>query len=71
MSSITDIHAREILETKRRLNEIYHLHTGQELRVIEEALERDRFLSGKEAEDFGIIDEVVSKRPVTEKKPEK
>ena len=44
------------------------MHTGQELGGIEEALERDRFLSGNEAKDFGMIDEVVAKRPVTEKK---
>lgn len=67
-ASDIEIHAREILETKRRLNQIYHVHTGQELGVIEEALERDRFLSGNEAKDFGMIDEVVAKRPVTEKK---
>ena len=58
-----EIHAKEILDTRRRLNEIYVHHTGQDISVIEEALERDRFLSGKDAVDFGLIDEVVEKRP--------
>ncbi len=58
-----EIHAREILASRARLNEIYAAHTGQDIKVIEEAMERDRFLSPDEAKDFGIIDEVVSKRP--------
>ncbi|MDC0073386.1 ATP-dependent Clp protease proteolytic subunit [Alphaproteobacteria bacterium] len=63
-----EIHAKEILDTRRRLNEIYQLHTGQEIKKIEEALERDNFLSGQEAKEFGIIDEVVSKRPLPDNK---
>ncbi len=59
-----EIHAQEILDTRRRLNEIYVHHTGQPIKVIEEALERDNFLSGKDAVDFGIVDEVVEKRIV-------
>ena len=70
-ASDIEIHAREILETRRRLNEIYHLHTGQKIKVIEEALERDYFMSGEEAKEFGMIDEVVSKRPKSLKKDEK
>ena len=66
-----EIHAKEILETKRRLNEIYHTHTGKDVETIEKALERDRFLSGNEAKEFGMIDEVVSKRPVPEKNIDK
>ncbi len=58
-----EIQAREILALKARLNEIYVKHTGQELSVIENALERDRFLTPEEAKDFGIIDEVVISRP--------
>ena len=69
-ASDIEIHAREILETRRRLNEIYHLHTGQKIKVIEEALERDYFMSGAEAKEFGMIDEVVSKRPKSLKKDE-
>jgi ATP-dependent Clp protease protease subunit len=58
-----EIHAREILETRNRLNEIYVRHTGQEMKTIEEALERDRFMSGPQAVEFGLIDRVVEKRP--------
>src|SRR5437763_7402214 len=61
----TDImlHAQEILNLKRRLNEIYVKHTGQELKKIEDALERDTFLTADMAKDFGIIDRVIDKRP--------
>jgi ATP-dependent Clp protease protease subunit len=58
-----EIHAREILETRNRLNEIYVRHTGQEMKTIEEALERDRFMSGPQAVEFGLIDRVVETRP--------
>ncbi len=58
-----EIHAREILAMRRRLNEIYQKHTGQPLSVIEETVERDKFMSPEEAKDFGIIDEVVERRP--------
>ena len=60
-----EIHAREILSIRERLNTIYVEHTGQSLEVIEEAMERDRFLSPDEARDFGLIDEVVTTRPQT------
>ena len=60
-----EIHAREILNLRARLNEIYVMHTGQEIKVIEDALERDNFLAPDEARDFGLIDEVVTKRPFT------
>ncbi|CAN0437875.1 unnamed protein product, partial [Discosporangium mesarthrocarpum] len=58
-----EIHAKEILSLRARLNEIYVHHTGQKLDVIEEAMERDRFLAPEDAKEFGIIDEVVSDRP--------
>lgn len=58
-----EIHAREILAVRKRLNEIYAKHTGQEVEKIAEALERDRFMTPGEAQDFGIIDEVVESRP--------
>jgi ATP-dependent Clp protease protease subunit len=61
-----EIHAKEILDTRKRLNEIYVQHTGQPIEKIEEALERDNFLSGPEAVEFGIVDEVVDKRAVPE-----
>jgi ATP-dependent Clp protease protease subunit len=61
----TDImlHAQEILNLKKRLNEIYVKHTGQQLKKIEDALERDTFLTAEGAKDFGIIDKVIEKRP--------
>ncbi|MBI3711074.1 MAG: ATP-dependent Clp endopeptidase proteolytic subunit ClpP [Proteobacteria bacterium] len=58
-----EIQAREILNMRRRLNEIYTNHTGQQMSVIEAAVERDKFLSPDEAKAFGLIDEVVDKRP--------
>src|ERR1700716_471308 len=60
----TDImlHAQEILNLKKRLNEIYVKHTGQTLKVVEDALERDKFLTAEGAKEFGIVDKVISKR---------
>jgi ATP-dependent Clp protease protease subunit len=57
------VHAQEILNLKKRLNEIYVKHTGQPLKKIEDALERDMFLTAEAAKDFGIIDKVIDKRP--------
>jgi len=57
------IHAREIEALKRRLNEIYVTHTGQSLQAIEDALERDNFMTADKAKDFGLIDQVLEKRP--------
>ena len=61
----TDImlHAQEILNLKKRLNEIYVHHTGQSLKKFEDALERDYFLTSEMAKDFGIVDKVIDKRP--------
>jgi ATP-dependent Clp protease protease subunit len=58
-----EIHAREILRMRHRLNEIYVNHTGQTLEAVEAALERDKFLDPFEAKAFGIVDEVVENRP--------
>ncbi len=61
------IHAEETLKLKRRLNEIYVKHTGQKLKDVEAALERDNFMSPEEAKAFGLIDEIVESRaPVEE-----
>ena len=62
---VTDImlHAQEILNIKRRLNEIYVKHTGQPLKKIEEALERDMFLTADGAKEFGVVDNVIARRP--------
>ena len=58
-----EIHAREILALRARLNNIYVEQTGQSLETIEKAMERDNFMSAEEAKAFGLIDEVVSTRP--------
>jgi ATP-dependent Clp protease protease subunit len=58
-----EIHAREILKTRDRLNKIYVQHTGQELSKVEAAMERDNFMEPEEAKAFGLIDEVVLERP--------
>ncbi|MEL0072804.1 MAG: ATP-dependent Clp protease proteolytic subunit [Rhodobiaceae bacterium] len=55
-------HAKEILDMRTRLNKIYVTHTGQTLRKIEDALERDTFMTAEQARDFGIVDEVTDKR---------
>jgi len=65
-----DIHAREILKTRERLNEIFAKHTGKPLEQIRQDTERDHFMSGAEAQDYGIVDEVIT-RPVREKTKEK
>lgn len=62
-ASDIEIHAREILSLRARLNEIYVKHTGQPLSVIENAMERDKFMVADEAKEFGLIDEVVAERP--------
>ncbi|MEH6753995.1 MAG: ATP-dependent Clp protease proteolytic subunit, partial [Alphaproteobacteria bacterium] len=58
-----EIHAQEILKIRARLNEIYAEHTGQPVEKIADALERDKFYTAQEAQAFGLIDEVVEKRP--------
>jgi ATP-dependent Clp protease protease subunit len=58
-----EIHAKEVLATRARLNQTYVRHTGQPIKVIEDAMERDRFLMPHEAKEFGLIDAVVDKRP--------
>ena len=58
-----DIHAQEILKTKKRLNEIYVKHTGQPIDVIEKNMERDKFFTSDEALEFGLIDKIVEQRP--------
>ena len=61
-----EIQAREILALRARLNEIYVNHTGQKLSVIEEALERDTYMTPEDAQIFGIIDQVVEQRPAVD-----
>ena len=57
-----DIHAKEVLELKHRLNKIMATHTGQKIAKIEKDLERDNFMSSNEAKSYGLIDTVLSKR---------
>jgi ATP-dependent Clp protease protease subunit len=61
----TDImlHAQEILNLKKRLNEIYVKHTGQPIKKIEDALERDYFLTAESAKEWGVVDKVIERRP--------
>ncbi|CAA7620662.1 ATP-dependent Clp protease proteolytic subunit (Endopeptidase Clp) (Caseinolytic protease) (Protease Ti) (Heat shock protein F21.5) [Candidatus Terasakiella magnetica] len=61
-----EIQAREILALRARLNNIYVEHTGQPLDVIEKVMERDKFMTATEAKEFGLIDEVVDRRPALE-----
>lgn len=57
-----EIHARETLSLKRRLNEIYVKHTGQNLETIEKSMERDNFMNPEMAVEFGLIDKIMEKR---------
>jgi ATP-dependent Clp protease protease subunit len=66
-----EIQAREILNLRARLNDIYVKHTGQKLDVIEQNMERDKFMSPAEAKEFGVIDEIVESRPLPEDGAEK
>jgi len=61
-ASDIDIHAAEILKTKKRLNEIYVKHTGQPLDIVEKNMERDKFFTSQEALEFGLIDKVIEHR---------
>jgi len=61
-----EIHAKEILDLRRRLNEIYVKHTSQTIDIIETNLERDKFMTPDEAKKFGIVDDVVVHRVVTD-----
>ncbi|MDE2364230.1 MAG: ATP-dependent Clp protease proteolytic subunit [Hyphomicrobiales bacterium] len=56
-------HAEDIMKIKKRLNEVYVRHTGRDYDTIERTLDRDHFMSADEAKEFGIVDEVYTKRP--------
>ena len=62
-ASDIEIHAKEIINLRSRLNEIYEKHSGRSIKQIEKIMERDTFMSPKEALDMGLIDEIVEKRP--------
>ena len=57
-------HAQDIIKMKRRINEVYVKHTGQDYNTIEKTLDRDHFMTAEEAKDFGLIDEVITSRDV-------
>lgn len=61
-ASDIDIHAREILKMKERLNRIFQNHTGQDLATIENDTDRDKFMSADEAREYGLVDEVLTAR---------
>jgi len=60
------IHAQEVLNLKKRLNEIYVVHTGQSYEAVENALDRDNFMTAERAREFGLIDHIVTARPEPE-----
>jgi len=68
-ASDIEIQAREILALRARLNLIYVEHTGQDLEIIEQSMDRDNFMTAEEAKTFGLIDDVVSSRPASEDEP--
>lgn len=57
-----EIHVKDIMETKERLNKLYAKHTGKELKVIQDAMERDNFMLPEEAIDFGLVDKIEEHR---------
>ena len=67
-ASDIEIHAKEILNLRKKLNNIYVKHTGQSLNSVEKIMERDNFMSAEESKKMGLIDKVVAERPVEEKK---
>jgi ATP-dependent Clp protease protease subunit len=58
-----EIHAKEIIMLKKKMHQLYVKHTGQKLSIVEKSIERDNFMSAQEAKTFGLIDEVIDKRP--------
>ena len=66
-----EIHAKEILNLRNRLNKIYETHSGRTIKQIEKIMDRDTFMSPLEAQEMGLIDEVVTKRPDTAKSADK
>jgi ATP-dependent Clp protease protease subunit len=61
-ASDVEIHAREIIKIKQKLNEIYALHTGQKIERIEEDIDRDFFMTSEQAKEYGLIDKVIEKK---------
>jgi ATP-dependent Clp protease, protease subunit len=61
-SSDIEIHAREVLNLRRRVDEIYSRHTGQDIERVSEDMERDRFFTAEEARDYGLVDRLLESR---------
>lgn len=59
-------HAEDIVKMKRRLNEVYVQHTGQDYKVVEDTLDRDYFMTSEQAKEFGLIDQVITSRSAIE-----
>lgn len=70
-ASDIEIHAKEILSLRARLNDVYVKHSGQKLSVVEKAMDRDNFMSAEEALKFGLIDQIVASRADAEKSAKK
>jgi len=63
-----EIHLKEMLDIKQKLNEIYAYHTGKPVDVVQQAMERDNFMSPTAAKEFGLIDEIIAKREAIKQK---
>ena len=66
MASDIQIQANEILRTRANLNQLYVQHTGQNLEDIERVMDRDTFMGAEQAVEFGVIDKILTKRPLGE-----
>ena len=67
-STDIEIHAKEILELRGRLDEIYARHTGQSTEQVHDDMERDRFFSAQQAVDYGLVDRIISERELNRRK---
>jgi ATP-dependent Clp protease protease subunit len=67
-STDVEIHAKEMLELRRILDEIYSRHTGQSLDQVHDDMERDRFFSAQQAVDYGLVDRIISARELSRRK---
>ena len=65
------IHAKELIKTKEELTKVYVEHTGQKYDVLEKAMDRDNYMSAKDAKEFGLVDHVVEFRKESAKKADK
>ncbi|QIE54229.1 ATP-dependent Clp protease proteolytic subunit [Pikeienuella piscinae] len=67
-ASDIQIHAKEVLELKERLNNIYVKHCGQDYATVEKALDRDNFMTAEKAKDWGLVDQIVDQRDAPDAK---